>query len=338
MTANPHQRAPFPPPDASDSLSSQSDSLSASLMDGRRVSPALVLIGVTLCALATAAALGILGGVASGNSAREVQATQTATAELEMQLLLGQADLEQGRYELAAQRFRWILERIPDHPEASQGLAETERLMTSSASEPTLVPSVSGDPAEIFAQAQSYFENGEWENAITRLYELQALDPTYEAITATEMLHTALVTLGLQYIRGDRIEEGMLLLDQAAEIRPLDDITEGERRLANLYVIGRTYWNIDWKITIVNFEAIYELAPNYRDVAERLWEAYVRYAEQLTRAGDPCGAAEGYTAALALRADSVIREKRDAAALLCETGAPTPSADPLETLTPEPPE
>ena len=76
-------------------------------------------------------------------------------------------------------------------------------------------------------------------------------------------------------MQGDRIEEGLYLLEQAEKIRPLSDSTAGERNLARLYTTGQIYWGLDWNVVIQNFVVIYEIAPNYRDVQPRLRESVV---------------------------------------------------------------
>ena len=293
-----------------------------------------MLSGIMLCVVATAILLASVGGAVAGQKERNLQATQTTVAEIDLQFQLGMADLEQARYALAAERFRWILERVPDYPGAAEGLAEAERLQSQAGTpQATLIPGSAENPDELFAEAQAFYDQQDWPNAIARLQQLQALDPRYREVEVKEMLYEALSTLGLAYIRGDRIEEGLVLLDQAEEIRPLDDLTEGERYLVTLYITGRSYWDLNWPIVIENFQAIYELAPEYRDVAQKLWEARVHYAGQLEALGAYCDAAAQYEAALDLREDSVIQEKYDQAAEACANPTPIPTATPLTALT-----
>jgi tetratricopeptide (TPR) repeat protein len=301
---------------------------------GRRfVLSTLSLVLIVACAMAAALAIAAGGGVIAGQNQRNIQATQTTVADLDVQFSLGINDLQQGRYELAALRFRWILERAPDYPGAAQKLAEAESLLAQAggipqvAETPVLVPLDS--PEELFAEAQDLFNRQDWENAIIRLQQIQALDPTYEQIQVSEMLYQALTTLGLSYIRGDRIPEGLVLLEQAEAIRPLDDQTAGERYFASLYITGRTYWGLSWPVVIQNFQALYDVVPNYRDVSSRLREAYVAYGDQLAALGAQCDAAVQYQAALDLQADSTVQDKYREAAEACANPTPTPSPTPL---------
>lgn len=315
----------------------QADSAVESPHLGRRfVLSTFSLVIIIACAMITALAVAAGGGVIAGQNQRNIQATQTTVADLDVQYSLGLNDLQQGRYELAALRFRWIIERAPDYPGAAQKLAEAESLLaqaggTSQVAEtPVLVPLQS--PAELLAEAQDLFDRQDWENAIIRLQQVQALDPTYEQIRVSEMLYQALTTLGLSYIRGDRIQEGLVLLEQAAAIRPLDDQTAGERYFASLYVTGRTYWGLSWPVVIQNFQALYDVVPNYRDVASRLREAHVAYGDQLAALGAQCDAAAQYQAALDLQRDATVQEKYREAADACANPTPTPSPTPSEDI------
>ena len=308
-------------------------------------SSSILLIGLIACVLATALLLAASGGVIAGQKERSLHATQTTVADLDLQFRLGLADMEQGRYELAAQRFRWILARAPDYPGAADWLGVAERMLTQAYTPvPTaIVPTSSAETLdERFAEAQSYFNNEQWESAIARLQEIQALDPHYREVEVKEMLYTALSTLGLIYVRGDRIEEGILLLDQAEKIRPLDDQAAGERYLATLYTVGKTYWNLNWPVVLANFEAIYEVAPHYRDVADRLREAYIKYGDQLVAQGAPCDAEAQYRLALDLEWDNTLADLADQAREACLTsptpdmGAPLPTGGPDSTATPTP--
>ncbi len=293
-------------------------------------SSSALLMGTIACVLVTALLLAAAGGVVAGQKERSIHATQTTAADLHLQFRLGLADMEQGRYELAAQRFRWVLERAPEYPGAADWLGVAERMLAqASAPAPTaVVPTSSAETLdERFAEAQAYFNSGQWEPAIARLQEIQAIDPRYREVEVKEMLYTALSTLGLIYVRGDRLEEGILLLNQAEKIRPLDDQAAGERYLATLYIAGKTYWNLNWPVVIANFEAIREVAPYYRDVTDLLWEAYVKYGDQLVLQGTPCDGEEQYRLALNLRWDGTLADTANQAHEAC-LATPTPSPTP----------
>lgn len=296
---------------------------------GRLFSSTLLLILIVLCVIAVALGLAGAGGLLAGQNQRGAYATQTTAAGVDEQFELGISDLEAGNYTLAAERFRWILDIDPDYPGAADRLAEAEQgAEATEAPEPTDIPPSEADTlGERLEEARTLYADEEWAAAIQRLQELQALDPTYEAADVKEMLYNALRTLGLEYVRGEREEEGIFLLDQAAAIRPLDDQTEGERLIATFYITASTYWELNWPVVIANLEEIYRVAPYYRDVEDRLWTAYVTYAEQnLPLEGGPCNAAELYQGALNIRYDAEINNKLELATDYCQNPTPTPTA------------
>lgn len=293
--------------------------------------------GIIGCVLVAALGVAGIGGAIAGQNELNTRATQTTTAEIGVQFGQAMADLELGNYALAARRFRWILQVSPGYPGAAEGLARAENAINRTPTPlATLSPSTSHDPDELFAEAEGYYQDNEWSSAIARFQELQAIAPTYRDAEVKEMLHFALVTLGLQYVRGDRLQEGLTLLDQAKVIRPLDDQAEGERHLATLYTTARTYFGLNWPITIQNFEAIYEVAPSYRDVKEQLWQAYVTYGDLLVALGGHCDAAVQYEAALDLREKDELQTKLDTAAEACANPTPIPLSTPLEDITTTP--
>jgi tetratricopeptide (TPR) repeat protein len=291
-------------------------------------SSTLMLTGIIGCVLLAALGVSAAGGALAGQNDLNKRATQTTTAELDVQFNRGVSDLNQGNYTLAAERFRWILQVATAYPGAADKLAQAESA-TSQTTTPmaTLAPSSSQNPEELFTEAKGYYDAGEWENAISRFQDLQIVSPTYHSAEVKEMLYRALVTLGLQYVRGDRLQEGLTLLEQASAIKPLDDQAEGERNLATLYITGRTYVDLNWSIAIENFQAIYADYPTYRDVKTQLWDAHVKFGDQLAAAGAQCDAADQYAAAIKLRRKEEIVTKYDAAAEACANPTPTPGGD-----------
>ena len=296
-------------------------------------SSTLMMGGIIGCVLVVALGVAAAGGMIAGQNEVKVRATQTTTAEIGVQFTQGMQDIEQGNYSLAAERFRWVLQVAPDYPGAAEGLAQAENALNQSTIPiATLAPSNNQYPEELFAEAQQYYNAGEWSNAIRRLQDLLVIAPTYREDEAKEMLYRALVTLGLQYVRGELLQEGLAYLDQAADIHPLDDQAEGERHWAKLYLTGRTYAELNWPIAIDNFQAIYDVVPNYRDVKDQLWQAYVKYGDQLVILGGHCDAADLYDEALAIRGKDELRAKYDAAAEACANPTPTPSPTPMGDL------
>jgi tetratricopeptide (TPR) repeat protein len=297
----------------------------------RGLSSTAALIAIGLCVLAAALGVAAAGGAVAGQNEREIHATQTTSADIGLQFELGVTDLAEGRYELAVQRFSWVVERQPGYPGAAERLAEArQKLAEASADsvevEATPVPTsaAGGDLDKLYDEAVTYFEDGQWEAAIDRLQDIQNQAPTFKEIDVKEMLHEALKNQGLAELRAGRFEEGVFLLEQAMEIKPLDDQSEGEYLLASFYVAGLRYWDINWPVVIQNYQEIYDVMPTYYDVADRLWDAHVLYGDQLIALSDPCAAAEQYLAALGMVWDVEVGEKYDETNDACLNPTPIP--------------
>ncbi len=304
--------------------------------DGRRrglrgLSSTAALIAISGCVLIAALGVAAAGGAVAGQNEREAHATQTTVADMDLQFGLGLSDLAEGRYELAVQRFSWIVERQPGYPGAAERLAEARQNMASASAgsvsiDTTPVPTsaAGGDLNLLYDEAVTYFEDQQWKAAISRLQDIQNQDPTFKEIDVKEMLHEALKNQGLAELRAGRFEEGVFLLEQAIEIKPLDDQSEGEYLLASFYVAGLRYWDINWPVVLQNYQEIYDVMPSYYDVADRLWDAHVLYGDQLVALSDPCAAAEQYLAALGMVWDTEVGTKYDEANDACLNPTPIP--------------
>lgn len=343
-TSEPDYENSIPPTDVEQADDEQKPGLR------QRLSTGVIFIFIGACVLLTAVVVAVWGGVRAGQNERGAQATQTTAADLSLQFDLGVQDLEAGNYALAAQRFRWILDRDAEYPGAVEQLAEAQRMMETDPEPGTatpIPPSEADTNDEKFAEAETLYNDNQWEAAIDRLQMLQATAPDYRTADVQNMLYESLKSLGLQYIRNDdRLEEGIILLDQAAMIKPLDDISDGERLIANLYVTAKSYWSLNWPVVIQNLNEIYRVAPNYRDVEDRLWEAYTTYAKQLWLAGSPCDSVDLYESAAQIRYTTEIKDNIEGATDACLNPTPTPTAtgapeQPIEGTpgegTPQPP-
>lgn len=285
-----------------------------------------LLVGIILCVIGAALGVSAAGGAVAGQNERFIRSTATTEAQITSQFALAQQDMQAGNYDLAVQRLQWVATLRPDYPGLQEAIVQSQALLNQGgAPEETLAPSTSEDPETIFAEAQRFFNDKQWANAITRLQEIQTLDPSFRSAEVSEMLYQALVTLGLQYVRGDRLGEGLLLLKQAEAIRPLDDQAAGERNLAQLYVTGRTYETLNWQIAINNFRAIYDTAPEYRDVKERLLKDYVKFGDYLVALGGHCDAAQQYQNAQDIKNNEAVKPKLEAATLECANPTATPT-------------
>ncbi|MBU0702769.1 MAG: tetratricopeptide repeat protein [Chloroflexi bacterium] len=251
----------------------------------------------------------------------------------------GLAQLDAGEYERAIAEFEYVLKINPSHPTAQQGIAEAQARIAARPTPTSEVYEIVVD--DLYQDALARYEAEEWEEAIAVLTQLRVLDPAHEAETVVEMLFTSLYNAGMALLDEDRFEEGIFYLDQAVALRPLDEETLAQRSLAIQYMTALGYWGVDWDYCIDRFGQIYAIAPNYKDVFRRLYDAHVTYADAWYAQEEMCPAEEQYTQALQLMNDPSIEQRQADAAQICAVATPTPIA-PIEgtqtiTLTQMPP-
>jgi tetratricopeptide (TPR) repeat protein len=293
---------------------------------------ALILIVVISAVLALAAA----AGYTAGKSDRDRAAATAQFVELNRQYQLGLEDMDAGRHTLAIQRFEFILALDPDFPNAADRLAEARAASspeTATPALPTPTPIITVGPQTaqtLFGEAEAAYNSGDWETTLQKLNALRVIDPEHERVAVRKMLFDSLRNRGIDHINAGKLELGLIDLDQASKIGALDAEAQQYQQWATIYITGVSYWGLNWPRTIETFTVLHTIAPYFRDTITRLRDAHLAYASQLDSAGDPCNAVTHYVAALELRAEAAVEEKRLAAETACQFGTPTPDG----TLTP----
>ncbi len=273
-----------------------------------------------LCLLALSVGGAVYGGRYRGERDREQQRLQLA----DQHYRAGIERLDAGEYELAIAEFEYVLKLNPNHPTASQGIAEAESRIAAIPTPTSEVQEIVVD--DLYRKAVNHYEAEDWEEAIAVLTQLRALDATYAADTVEEMLFTSLYNAGMALLDEDRFEEGVFYLDQAVALRPLDEEALTQRSLAIKYMTALGYWGVDWEVCIERFEQLYAIAPNYKDVFSRLYNAHVIYANAWYDQGEMCPAEVEYAQALQLMNDPEIEQRRAEATQICLVATPTPIA------------
>ena len=92
------------------------------------------------------------------------------------------------------------------------------------------------------------------------------------------------------------------------------------------YMTALGYWGVDWDRCIERFEQLHAVAPSYKDVFSRLYQAHVSYADAWYAQGEMCPAEVQYTQAAQLMSDPDIERKRAESAQVCLVATPTPIA------------
>lgn len=292
----------------------------------QRLRPVLLWVMGFLCLLVLIVGGAAYGGIYTGERDREQQRQELA----EQHYRAGLGRLDSGEYELAIAEFEYVLKLSPDHPFAKQGIAEAEARM---AARPTPTSEtqeiVAGD---LYRRATAHYEAEQWEDAAAVLTQLRVLDPAYEAESVKEMLFTSLYNQGMVLLGEDRFEEGIFYLDQAVALRPLDEEAVTQRSLAIQYMTALGYWGVDWERCIERFEQLYAVAPSYKDVFSRLYNAHVMYADAWYGQGEMCPAEVQYAQAAQLMNDPQIAQKQAEASQICLVATPTPIAPLTGTL------
>jgi tetratricopeptide (TPR) repeat protein len=234
-------------------------------------------------------------------------------------------DLAAGRLELAEADFAYVLQLNPDYPNAAQRLQEVrQRIADLLRVEPTPTTSLRDALLDVLRAARQAYDTRDWENAIARLIQVRRLDPGLETQAVEDLLFTASYTYGLQLIERDRLEEGVYYLEQAAELRPLDENASLQTEYAKLYLNALGYWNANWERAIERFGELASIAPGFKDTFDRYVTAHILYADSLMARGDYCPAQPLYQRALQLRPDNLVQTKLDDATQGCLTATPVP--------------
>jgi len=172
----------------------------------RRILSWPLLITLSLVALLLIAATSAVGGYFSGiNERTDYEVTQVAQ-QVEDQYKLGLEDMQAKRYELARQRFEYVIKLDPNYPGVTEQLAMVLLEINTTAT-PTFVPTPTLTPTpdmrgagELFSQSQLLLADGKWTEAIDTLLKLRKDEPEYQTIKVDSMLYVALRNRGVDRI------------------------------------------------------------------------------------------------------------------------------------------
>jgi len=286
-----------------------------------------------LVAVLAAVYLVVLGAKAvyDGLKDRGVANQQTARDHY----ALGMAHLDAGEYELAVAELELALRYDSSLSEAETQLREAE---AKARAQVTPTSEARHDAAALlYQQAVTAYESGKLVDAITALDELHGLDADYQRQNVETMLTTAHYQLGLDAVRGDRLDEAGQHFEAVLALKPDDGNARDQLNLVNLYKAALSNWDQNWPATIQALKGLYALAPSYKDVRIRLHDAQGYLAQAYSAQGNWCAASEEYAAAVSTLSLEETVDKRDDAAFRCQATAeappPTATAQPRPTAT-----
>jgi len=296
-----------------------------------------------LLLLAVALVLGGISGYLVGTRQREATQREAVAERALEQFNLGIEDLQAGRFELARQRFEYVIRLDPTYPGAPERLAEAlVALRVGTATPvPLATPTANLAPVEeLFSQALAALDQQEWTTAIDLLIGLRAKDSTFRAVEVDGMFYNAFRNRGVQRIAEQGLlEEGIYDMSRAERFAPLDRDADNWRSWAELYLQADSYMGLNWAKAAQYFAEVFAVAPYLRG------DAYVKYAtasqeygEQLFAAGDPCGAEAQFEVSLGAWPNPTLFPTATQAWVKCEESqyvpppdTPTPTETPTET-------
>jgi hypothetical protein len=172
-----------------------------------------VILGIGVLGVAIVAG-GILGYWSGSDEGARLQAAQ-GVRSLQEQYDLGVQDLNAGRYDLARQRFEYVLSLDPEYPDVVEKLAEVMGIIYATATPSPLPPTETPLPTrdlspveDIFQRALEAFNQGDWNATIDTLVALRREDPLYRVIEVDSLLYRTLLNRGVDKIRLESNLEG----------------------------------------------------------------------------------------------------------------------------------
>ncbi|RME06460.1 MAG: hypothetical protein D6803_06420 [Anaerolineae bacterium] len=300
---------------------------------GRGGRTVLIVLGVLLFALVLGVLLGYRNGIQRRKALEESQIITRAAEQFELGLL----DMQQGRYEVARQRFEYVISIDPAYPGVTDKLAEV-MLVLNATSTPTPSPLPTAtpvptpaagetvDPAtldDLFAQAEAHMAAQEWTQAIEALEQLRKLDPDYKTVQVDGKLYLALRQRGVKKILSGELEGGIYDLTLAEQFGVLDTEADSMRTWARLYITGASYWDVNWPAAIDAFRQVAQMVPNLSDAsgwtaAQRYVDAIEGYGDYLVANGRACEADDVYNEAYLYTGNEYYQQKIQEAQEQCK--------------------
>jgi hypothetical protein len=287
--------------------------------------------------------LAVFAGYGSGMSIRKNTQSSVISQQLGEQFQYALVDIQFLRYANAKQRLEFIIAHDPAFPGAQEKLTQVLVLMNQPT--PTLTPSLTPSPdfsgaEQAFSQAQQQIAAQDWPGAIGTLDLIRKLDPTYQTGQVDGMYYFALRNYGYDLItKQGNLEGGIYQFTLAERFGPLDRDAAGLREGSRYYLIGASFWELDWAESLRYFNQVagYGLWDGTMTVSERIHYASMRYGDQLLEQGQYCDAVAQYEAAQTIAAlDKQAQEGYDDAFAACYP--PTPAITPTLLVTPATPE
>jgi tetratricopeptide (TPR) repeat protein len=227
--------------------------------------------------------------------------------------------MEAQHWENALSLLRQIQAKQPDYRDVQERIAFVQTQQ---------------DLSERFSKAEAAFKEGSFQQAVQGYEALQTLDYGFQRETVQNHLFLSYLQLGLttEASAGDdpqKLQAALESLEKAIALRPDDAQAKGEGQLLRLYLASLDEFTAsNWPQAVASLTPVYEARPDFagNTVAQRLYDAYVAWADELATSGEIEQAIATYEQArLISGADtSGVSQKIAAAKALLATPTPTP--------------
>jgi len=320
-----------------------------------------MLFGVII--LITAGVFGVGFGYLDGENELRESTSISIASDIQKQFNLGMGDFESGNYELARQRFEYVLQRDPEYPDGVKMLTDTimqqelqlqkilqqesqpeiSEIQVTATQIPSITPTPTPDTREIdelSVVVQAQLSNKDWRHLISTILALRNINPLYKVSEIDSALYLALYFGGIDKIMLDGdLEGGLYDLALAEQFAPLDSSAQVYQGWARMYQMGMSFWGVYPDQSIYYFSQLAYAAPYLKDLSgipatNRYRMAVIQYAEQFAKAEEWCDSYEQYQLAQNLYEDQGLKPTVSDVYEKCQISIATYTPSPTNTLTP----
>ncbi len=284
--------------------------------------------------------LGLYGGYRSAVQTRLQAERKVVSRQVSEQYEFALIDIQFERYDAAKQRLEFIIQQDPSFPGVSQLYTDllVKSNMPTATPAPSLTPTPDFSAAEsAFARAQQLIAAQDWLNSMGALDQIRKLDATYKTSLVDGMYFFALRNYGVSLVGQGNLEGGIYHITLAERFGPIDNTARVLRDNARYYLIGASFWELDWRLAVDYFSALgsSNLWDGTMTAAQRLHYAYMRYGDQRFANLDHCGAVEMYKNAESISAlDQIAAKNYNQANQICFPATAIPTAITVTATTP----
>ncbi len=175
-----------------------------------------------------------------------------------------------------------------------------------------------------YALGREAYNKQAWATAAATFERVVVIDPNY--LEVREILAATYYNWAVNNLDGPSdADHSLEILRHTFTYSPTHQLGRFQEQLLTLYAAGRaSSTQEDWQATVDMFEQLRILKPDFLDVTQRLYEAYMARGNQLEQQNDGTAARDVYQQATELPGiDTSGAQKRIAA--LIPTSAPTPT-------------